>query len=87
MTPELLYRYVSYNVRHEIPQQQPVIKGSLAGDNIILAEHPELVSVPKTKGLARSVDLSKWVIIHDVGTEGSTAATFILLGIKSCSKY
>jgi hypothetical protein len=44
VTPELLHRYVSYNVRHEIPQQQPVIKGSLAGDNIILAEHPELVS-------------------------------------------
>ena len=85
MTPELLYRYVSYNVRYEIPQQQPVIKGSLAGDNIILAEHPELVSVPKTKGLARSVDLSKWVIIHEVGTEGSTAAMAAITTMETSS--
>ena len=35
----LLYRYVNYKVRKEIHHQDPVLKGSLVGDKIILAEY------------------------------------------------
>lgn len=43
VTPESLYRYVNYKVRSEVPQQEPILKGSLSGARIILAEYPEFV--------------------------------------------
>jgi len=53
VTPESLHRYASYKVTSEVPQQEPVIKSTISGDPIVIANYPELAPTPTTDFLLK----------------------------------